>query len=55
MRLGLAHERVQCNGTGQVVLKLKTPWRDGKAHIEILQLEFIQRLAALVPQPRPRR
>jgi hypothetical protein len=28
----LANERVQTNATGQVVLKLKTPWRDGTAH-----------------------
>jgi hypothetical protein len=25
----LANERVQTNTAGQVVLKLKTPWRDG--------------------------
>ena len=25
----LANERVQCNAAGQVVLKLKTAWRDG--------------------------
>ena len=28
-RPALANERVQCNAAGQVVLKLKTPWRDG--------------------------
>ncbi len=33
---GLHHspnERVQCNAAGQVVLKLKTAWRDGTAHL----------------------
>jgi len=28
-RPALANERVQCNAAAQVVLKLKTPWRDG--------------------------
>ena len=28
-RPALANERVQPNAAGQVVLKLKTPWRDG--------------------------
>ena len=43
---------VQCNAAGQVVLKLKTPWRDGTTHIVMSPLEFMQRLAALVPRPR---
>jgi hypothetical protein len=32
-RPALANERVQCNAAGQVVLKLKTPWRDGATHL----------------------
>ena len=28
-RPALANERVQCNAAGQVVLKLKSAWRDG--------------------------
>jgi hypothetical protein len=36
----------------QVVLTLKTPYRDGTTHIVMSPLEFIQRLAALVPGPR---
>jgi hypothetical protein len=35
-----------------VVLKLKTPWRDGTTHLVMSPLEFMQRLAALVPRPR---
>jgi len=34
------------------VLTLKTPYRDGTTHIVLSPLEFMQRLAALVPQPR---
>ena len=51
-RPALANERVQCNSAGQVVLKLKTPWHDGTTHIVMSPLEFMQRLAALVPRPR---
>ena len=48
----LANERVQTNAAGQVVLRLKTPWRDGTTHLVMSPLEFMQRLAALVPRPR---
>ena len=60
-RPALANERVQTNAAGQVVLKLKTAWRDGTTHLvrsplEFMQrlavLEFMQRLAALVPRSR---
>ena len=37
---------------GQVVLKLKTAWRDGTSHHVMEPMEFMQRLAALVPRPR---
>ena len=43
---------VQVNAAGQVELKLKTPWRDGTTHLVLSPLEFMQRLAALVPRPR---
>ena len=36
----------------KVELKLKTPWRDGTTHLVMSPLEFMQRLAALVPRPR---
>src|SRR3990170_5105033 len=35
-----------------MVLKLKTPYRDGTSHLVMSPLEFMQRLAALVPRPR---
>ena len=35
-----------------MVLKPKTPWRDGTTHQGTSPLEFMQRLAALVPRPR---
>jgi len=51
-RPALANERVQTNAAGQVVLKLKTAWRNGTTHLVMSPLEFMQRLAALVPRPR---
>ena len=51
-RPALANERVQTNAAGQVALKLKTAWRDGTTHLIMSPLEFMQRLAALVPRPR---
>jgi hypothetical protein len=48
----LADERVQLNAAGQVELKLTTPWRDGTTRLVMSPLEFMQRLAALVPRSR---
>ena|GEM_PF-1828038 len=41
-RPALAHERVQTNADGQVVLKLKTPWRDVTTHLVMSLLECMQ-------------
>jgi Putative transposase len=51
-RPAIANERLQLNRAGQVVLRLKTAWHDGTTHIVMSPLEFMQRLAALVPRPR---
>jgi hypothetical protein len=51
-RPALSDERVQLNAAGQVELELNTPWRDGTTHLVMSPLEFMQRLAALVPRPR---
>jgi hypothetical protein len=40
-RPALANERVQTNAAGQVVPKLKTPWRDGTTHLVMSPLEFV--------------
>ncbi len=34
------------------MLQLKSPWRDGTTHLRMTPLEFMQRLAALVPRAR---
>ena len=47
-----ANERLKRNRAGQVVLQLKSPYKDGTTHIAMEPLEFMERLAALVPRPR---
>jgi len=37
---------------GQVVLQLKSPYKDGTSHVVMEPLEFMERLAALVPRLR---
>jgi len=51
-RPAISHERLSVNRAGQVVPKLKTAWRDGTRHHVMKPMEFMQRLAALVPRPR---
>ena len=51
-RPAIANERLQRNRAGQVVLQLKSPYKDGSTHIVMEPLEFMERLAALVPRPR---
>lgn len=48
----IANERLQIDpDDGQVILALKTPYRDGTSEIKFTPLEFLGRLAALVPRP----
>jgi hypothetical protein len=51
-RPAIANERLKCDDAGNVVLQLKSAWRDRTTHIGMSPLEFMQRLAALVPRPR---
>ena len=51
-RPAIANQRLKRNPAGQVVLQLKSPYRDGTTHIVMSPLELMQRLAALVPRPR---
>ncbi|MFT3819513.1 MAG: transposase [Rubrivivax sp.] len=52
-RPALANERIEYDeGAGCVTIELKSPWRDGTTHLAMTPLEFMQRLAALVPRPR---
>ena len=51
-RPAISNERLSINREGNVILKLKTPWRNGATHILLTPMEFMQKLAALIPRPR---
>jgi Putative transposase len=51
-RPAIANEQLKRNRAGQVVLQLKSAYKDGTTDIVMSALEFMQRLAALVPRPR---
>ncbi len=48
----IALERLSIDGDGLVVHELKHPFRDGTTHVLFEPLDFLARLAALVPRPR---
>ena len=51
-RPSLSEERLSLNAQGQVVYKLKTTYRNGTTHIVLDPLDFLSRLASLIPRPR---
>jgi Putative transposase len=51
-RPAIANERLKRNRASQVVLQLKSPYKEGTSHIVMEPLEFLERPAALVPRPR---
>ena len=48
----MAVPRLSLSFTGKVVYTLKTPYRDGTTQVAFEPVDFIARLAALVPKPR---
>ena len=51
-RPAISNERLAINRQGNVVLKLKTARRNGTTHMVLTPMEFMRRVAALVPRPR---
>jgi len=47
----IAEQRSSLTSNGTVRYQLKTPHRDGTTHVIFEPLDFIARLAALVPKP----
>ena len=48
----MATRRLSLTRQGDIRYSLKTPYRDGTTYIIFEPLDFIARLAALVPRPR---
>ena len=51
-RPAVSNERLSVNDRGQVVYRLKHSFHDGTTHVVLDPMDFIARLAALVPRPR---
>ena len=52
LRPPVAGDRVRVTGDGQVQLQLRHRWIDGTTHLVFDPVEFLGRLAVLVPRPR---
>jgi hypothetical protein len=52
LRPPVSQERLHLTGEGQVRLQLRQPWRDGTTDVVFDPVEFLGRLAVLVPRPR---
>jgi hypothetical protein len=51
-RPAVSEKRLSLTAHGKVRYELKAPYRDGTTHIIFEPLDFIAKLAALVPRPR---
>jgi hypothetical protein len=51
-RPAVSEKRLSLMRNGNIRYQLKTPYRDGTTHVIFEPLDFIARLAALVPKPR---
>jgi hypothetical protein len=51
-RPAVAEERLELKPSGDVILRLKTPYTDGTTHLLFSGLEFVEKLAALIPPAR---
>ncbi len=51
-RPAVSEKRLSLTEHSQVRYTLKNPWRDGTTHVIFEPLDFIARLAALIPKPR---
>lgn len=48
----IAHDRLSELSDGRIAVQLKTPWSDGTTHVVYEPVDFIAKLAALIPRPR---
>ena len=51
LRPPVAEDRLSFASDGSVLVRLKTPWRDGTSHVALVPQEFLEKLAALIPRP----
>ena len=51
LRPPVAEDRLSFGSDGNVLVRLKTPWRDGTSTSPFQPLELLEKLAALIPRP----
>ena len=51
LRPPLAQDRGQLPADGRVLVTLKTVWRDGTSPLRFEPIEFLEKLAAIIPRP----
>jgi hypothetical protein len=51
LRPPLAQDRLSLRPDGRILVELKTVWRDGTSHFLFEPIEFLEKLAALIPRP----
>ena len=51
-RPAVAEDRLRVTSKGEITYRLKKPYTDGTTHLIFSPLEFMEKLAALVPRPR---
>jgi hypothetical protein len=51
-RPALSEERLSTNVRGEIIYRLKKPWSDGTLAVKFTPMEFMERLAALIPRPK---
>ena len=51
-RPAVSEKRLSLTSNGNIRYQLKTPYRDGTTHVIFEPLDFMARLAALIPRPR---
>ena len=51
-RPAISEQRLSLAANGNAIVALKTPYDDGTSHVVLSPMEFMGRLAALVPKPR---
>ncbi|MDR7423627.1 MAG: transposase [Armatimonadota bacterium] len=51
LRPPLAQDRIRLRSDGRVLVELKTVWRDGTSHFLFEPIEFLEKLAAIIPRP----
>jgi hypothetical protein len=51
-RPAIAEERLELQPSGDIILRLKTPYSDGTSHLLFSGIEFVEKLVALIPPAR---